>query len=155
MIKLALIASPLAFAWIDRWWGSDNRKTHAKVLAGFVLLALFLADWRLGMVGASVVAGRSVGFGDGVATGRNVPKLVVRSACPMLLTFVLTLFDWSAPLYLAPHFVATILLARWYGDRIEKHKDREQGLKDNAFSELTRGAVAGICVAAYGLVGWV
>lgn len=148
----AIIASAAipAFAAIDRLWGAPKGKTAAKILAGLTIGGLFLLDWRYAAMGAAIVAGRSVGFADGVATGKNQGGLILRTSVPLALSFLLTAFDPLAPASLVPHAVVTILLAIWYGKRIKEAPENVQrALDDNHRLELTRGAFAGLCVVLY------
>lgn len=148
----ALIASAAipAFAAIDRLWGAPKGKTAAKILAGLTIGGLFLLDWRYAAMGAAIVAGRSVGFADGVATGKNQGGLILRTSVPLVLAFPLTGFDPLSLASMAPHAVATILLAIWYGKRIDAEPwNVQRALDDNHRLELTRGAFAGLGVALY------
>lgn len=157
-LLLASAAIP-AFAAIDRLWGAPRGKTAAKVLAGLTIGGLFLLDWRYAAMGAAIVAGRSVGFADGVATGKNPAGLLMRSVIPLAATFVITGlvsdgkgFDLNvlATASMVPHAVATILLAFWYGHRIDAEPwNVQRALDDNHRLELTRGAFAGLGVALY------
>lgn len=145
-------ASVLTFAAIDRLWGAPKGKTPAKIVAGASIATLFLFDWKLAAMGAAIVIGRSIGFADGVATGKNVPGLLMRSFVPVPLAFLLTLDGWAGlPLLL--HFLATILLAIWYGKRIDQEPwNVQRALEDNMGVELGRGAFAGLGVGLYAMV---
>lgn len=148
----ALLASAAipALAAIDRLWGAPKGKTAAKILAGLTIGGLFFLDWRYAAIGAAIVAGRSVGFADGVATGENEKGLILRTSVPLALAFALTWFDVMALASMIPHAMATILLANWYGGRIESAPENVQrALDDNHRLELTRGAFAGLGVALY------
>lgn len=145
-------ASAITFAAIDRLWGAPKGKTASKILAGATIATLFLFDWKLAAMGAAIVIGRSIGFADGVATGKNVPGLLMRSFVPIPLAFLLTLDRWAG-LPLMPHFVATVLLAIWYGKRIDDDPTNVQrALDDNTKVELIRGAFAGLGVGLYAMV---
>lgn len=146
-------ASVLTFAAIDRLWGAPKGKTPAKILAGASIATLFLLDWKLAAMGAAIVIGRSIGFADGVATGKNVTGILLRSVAPMAMALVLTGLDLLALASLTPHAAASILLAVWYGHRIESAPaDVERGLRDNTKVELIRGAFAGLGVGLYAMV---
>lgn len=95
-------ASVITFAAIDRLWGAPKGKTPAKILAGATIATLFLIDWKLAAMGAAIVIGRSIGFADGVATGKNVPGLMLRSIAPALLAALFT-WDVAAGGALMPH----------------------------------------------------
>lgn len=145
-------ASVVAFAAIDRLWGAPNGKTPAKILAGATIATLFLIDWKLAAMGAAIVIGRSIGFADGVATGKNVPGLMLRSFAPVLMAALFSL-DPMAGTSLLPHFIATLLLAVWYGKRIDQEPwNVQRALDDNTKVELIRGAFAGLGVGLYAMV---
>ena len=151
---LLTTASVIAFAAIDRLWGAPKGKTAAKILAGLTIGGLFLLDWRYAAMGAAIVAGRLVGFADGVATGKNVKGLLLRSVAPMLLALLVTGLDTLALASLTPHAAATILLALWYGKRIDQEPwNVQRALGDNTKVELIRGAFAGLGVGLYAMVG--
>lgn len=146
-------ASVIAFSAIDRLWGSPKGKTAAKILAGASIATLFLVDWKLAAMGAAIVIGRSIGFADGVATGKNPVGLFMRSVIPMALAVALTGLQPLAGLCMAPHAVATMALALWYGKRIDSAPaDVQRALDDNTKVELIRGAFAGLGVGLYEMV---
>lgn len=150
---LLTTASVITFAAIDRLWGAPHGKTPAKILAGASIATLFLIDWKLAAMGAAIVAGRSLGFADGVATGKNAGGLFLRSIVPMAAAFVLTGLDLHAPSALTFHAAAAIALALWYGKRIDQEPGNVQrALDDNTKVELIRGAFAGLGVGLYAMV---
>ena len=150
---LLTTASVITFAAIDRLWGAPKGKTAAKILAGATIGTLFLIDWKLAAMGAAIVIGRSIGFADGVATGKNSKGLMLRSVVPKLAAFLLTGLDWVAPAVLIPHAVATMFLADWYGKRIDQEPwNVQRALEDNTKVELIRGAFAGLGVGLYAMV---
>ena len=121
-------ASVITFAAIDRLWGAPKGKTPAKVLAGATIATLFLIDWKLAAMGAAIVIGRSIGFADGVATGKNQGGLILRTSVPLVLAF-------------------------WYGKRIDQEPwNVQRALDDNTKVELIRGAFAGLGVGLYAMV---
>lgn len=145
-------ASVLTFAAIDRLWGAPKGKTPAKILSAAAITYLLLTDWKLAAVGAAILIGRSIGFADGVATGKNVPGLMLRSFAPVLMAALFTL-DPMAGISLLPHFIATMLLAVWYGKRAaQKPWNVQRTLDDNTKVELIRGAFAGLGVGLYAMV---
>lgn len=146
-------ASVVVFAAIDRLWGAPKGKTPAKILSGVTIATLFLMDWKLAAMGAAIVIGRSIGFADGVATGKNSKGLLLRSVAPMLLALLVTGLDLIALASLTPHAAATILLAVWYGKRIDQEPwNVQRALGDNTKVELIRGAFAGLGVGLYAMV---
>jgi hypothetical protein len=164
-------ASVITFAAIDRLWGAPKGKTPAKILAGASIATLFMIDWKLAAMGAAIVVGRSIGFADGVATGKDTGRLVLRSAFPVVIALVVGVLDYmklrtltdmqTAALMMSatsvwsllPHFMATILLADWYGKRIEREPwNVQRALDDNTKVELIRGAFAGLGVGIYAMV---
>lgn len=150
MVLLFTTASVLTFAAIDRLWGAPKGKLPAKILAGATIATLFLFDWKLAAMGAAIVIGRSIGFADGVATGKNVSGLALRSLVPMILAFTFTVFDVIAWIYMSFHAAATMVLATWYGSRIDDDPTNVQrALDDNTKVELIRGAFAGLGVGLY------
>lgn len=145
-------ARVITFAAIDRLWGAPKGKLPAKILAGATIATLFLIDWKLAAMGAAIVIGRSIGFADGVATGKNVPGLMLRSFAPVLMAALFSL-DPMAGISLLPHFIATLLLAVWYGKRIDQEPwNVQRALDDNTKVELIRGAFAGLGVGLYAMV---
>ena len=145
-------ASVVVFAAIDRLWGAPKGKLPAKILAGATIATLFLFDWKLSAMGAAIVIGRSIGFADGVATGKNVPGLMLRSFAPVLMAALFT-WDASAGGALMLHYVATMALALWYGKRIDQEPwNVQRALDDNTKVELIRGAFAGLGVALYAML---
>lgn len=143
-------ASVVVFAAIDRLWGAPKGKLPAKILAGVTIATLFLLDWKLAAMGAAIVIGRSIGFADGVATGKNQGGLILRTSVPLVLAFLLTALDPLALASLVPHAVATIWLAFWYGQRItDAPENVQRALDDNTKVELIRGAFAGLGVGLY------
>lgn len=152
MIVLFSTASIVAFAAIDRLWGAPNGKTVAKILAAVTVGTLFMLDWRYAAMGAAIVIGRSIGFADGVATGKNQGGLILRTSVPLVLAFLLTALDPLALASLVPHAVATIWLAFWYGKRIDQEPwNVQRALDDNTKVELARGAFAGLGVGLYAI----
>lgn len=150
---LLTTASVITFAAIDRLWGAPHGKTPAKILAGASIATLFLFDWKLAAMGAAIVIGRSIGFADGVATGKNVPGLVLRSIAPQAMAYFFTGMDWVASAALIPHAVVTMWLADWYGKRIDQEPwNVQRALDDNTKVELIRGAFAGLGVGLYAMV---
>lgn len=142
-------ASVLTFAAIDRLWGAPKGKTPAKILAGVTIATLFLFDWKLAAMGAAIVIGRSIGFADGVATGKDLGGLVLRSIAPLVMAGI---FTWDSTAYhvMIPHFSASIALALWYGKRIDQEPwNVKRALDDNTKVELIRGAFAGLGVGLY------
>ena len=143
-------ASVITFAAIDRLWGAPKGKTTAKIVAGVEIALLAYIDWKLAAMGAAIVAGRSLGFADGVATGKNQGGLILRTSVPLVLAFLLTALDPLALASLVPHAVATIWLAFWYGKRIDQEPwNVQRALDDNTKVELIRGAFAGLGVGLY------
>lgn len=152
MSLLFTTASVVVFAAIDRLWGAPKGKTPAKILSGVTIATLFLMDWKLAAMGAAIVIGRSIGFADGVATGKNVPGLMLRSFAPVMMAALFTL-DPMAGISLLHHFIATLLLAVWYGKRIDQEPwNVQRALDDNTKVELIRGAFAGLGVGLYAMV---
>ncbi|MBS0372107.1 MAG: hypothetical protein JSS57_23240 [Proteobacteria bacterium] len=146
-------ASVLTFAAIDRLWGAPKGKTPAKILAGASIATLFLIDWKLAAMGAAIVIGRSIGFADGVTTGKNFKGLVLRSIAPQAMAYFFTGMDWMASAALIPHAVVTMWLADWYGKRIDQEPwNVQRALDDNTKVELIRGAFAGLGVGLYAMV---
>lgn len=137
-------AFALLGAAVDRLWGAPRMKLAAKVLAAaMILAATLLGGWGGFWIAAVAVAGRSLDFWEGVATGQNLPGLLLRSAVPVL---VLVPFDPLAAASLLPGAAVSILLAVWYGDRVASGRFRPS---DNTLVELARGAVYGAGVGGY------